>query len=79
MAGTGSVGFNGDSKPAAEGKLNQLSGVAMASSRGGGKIYIADKDNNRVRILTFGLLKERYQPPQLSPATNLSSVIQSPF
>jgi hypothetical protein len=73
------VGFNGDSKPEAKVKLNQPSGVAMASSRGGGKIYIADKDNNRVRILTFGLLKELHQTPQLSPATNLSSFMQSPF
>ena len=60
LAGTGSSGFNGDDKPAVEARLNQPSGVAMALTRGGGKIYIADKDNNRVRMLTFKSLKELY-------------------
>ena len=60
LAGTGSDHFNGDNKPAVEANLDRPGGVAMASTRGGGKIYIADTDNNRIRVLTFETVKELY-------------------
>ena len=58
IAGTGSAGFNGDNQPATDGTLNYPEGVAMASTRGGHKIYISDTENNRIRVLTFKPVKE---------------------
>lgn len=60
LAGTGSAGFNGDNQPAVETKLDNPNGVVMRTTRGGRKIYISDKDNNRVRILTFRIERALY-------------------
>ncbi|MDP2644743.1 MAG: SMP-30/gluconolactonase/LRE family protein [Desulfobacterales bacterium] len=51
LAGTGSGGFDGDNLPAAASRLNRPYGVTMAAARGGMKIYIGDRDNNRIRTL----------------------------
>jgi hypothetical protein len=46
IAGTGTDGYNGDSIPATSAQLNNPRGVAVDTA---GNIYIADRDNARVR------------------------------
>ena len=54
MAGTGVAGFQGDGGLASTARLNTPCGLASAKD----SLYIADRGNNRVRLLTFstGLL-----------------------
>jgi DNA-binding beta-propeller fold protein YncE len=49
MAGNGTQGFSGDGGPATQAQLNRPYGVAVD---GAGNIYIADKNNNRVRMVS---------------------------
>jgi len=49
IAGDGIPGFSGDNGPATGANLAAPSGVAVDSA---GNVYIADTDNNRIRILT---------------------------
>jgi trimeric autotransporter adhesin len=49
-AGSGSLAY-GDNGPANQARLNHPSGVAMDSS---GNLYIADRDNNRIRQVSTG-------------------------
>lgn len=49
VAGNGKAGFSGDGKLATNGQLNGPRGVAVDSA---GTIYIADTNNNRVRVVT---------------------------
>jgi len=51
IAGTGTRGFSGDAGPALQAKLDEPSGIAIASD---GAIYIADKQNHRIRKLAPG-------------------------
>jgi sugar lactone lactonase YvrE len=54
VAGTGVAGFSGDGGSATSAQLNGLFGVAMDSS---GTLYIADRNNNRVRkVNTDGII-----------------------
>ena len=46
IAGTGTYGFGGDGGPATEAWLDSPTGVAVD---GAGNLYIADRDNNRIR------------------------------
>jgi len=46
VAGTGSAGYNGDGIPASGARVNSPAGVAVDSA---GNIFIADRDNERVR------------------------------
>jgi tRNA A-37 threonylcarbamoyl transferase component Bud32/streptogramin lyase len=48
VAGTGTPGFSGDGGPAGEARLNQPSDVAVDRA---GNVYIADRGNNRVRVV----------------------------
>ena len=50
VAGTGSNGFSGDGRQAADGRFERPAGVAMDDA---GNPYIADPNNNRVRGVTF--------------------------
>jgi len=56
LTGTGALGDLTD-LPAVEATLKKPSGITMASSYGGGKIIISDKDNNKIKFL---LLKPVY-------------------
>ncbi len=49
VAGTGVAGFSGDANTATNAQLNGPSGVAVDFA---GTIYIADTNNNRVRVVT---------------------------
>ncbi|MDR3702461.1 MAG: hypothetical protein P4L56_22625 [Candidatus Sulfopaludibacter sp.] len=49
VAGNGTAGFSGDGKSALNAQLNGPSGVAVDPS---GTIYIADTNNNRIRVVT---------------------------
>jgi hypothetical protein len=49
VAGTGSIGFSGDSGLATSAKLNWPNGIAVDSM---GNFYIADTSNNRIRKVT---------------------------
>lgn len=46
VAGTGTTGFSGDGGPATSAQLNQPSGVVLDAA---GNLFIADRNNNRVR------------------------------
>jgi NHL repeat len=56
LAGTGVSGDTAD-RPAAEAKLNDPSGITMASSYGGSRIFISDRNSNKIKFL---LLKPVY-------------------
>ncbi len=49
IAGTGVAGFSGDGQSALNARLNAPSGVAVDFA---GTVYIADTNNNRVRVVT---------------------------
>ncbi len=51
VAGNGKAGFSGDGGPATAAQLNYPTGMAFDSK---GDLYIADRDNNRVRKVTLG-------------------------
>jgi sugar lactone lactonase YvrE len=59
---TGTAGYNwaGVPLPAVDALLNSPSSVAMAETRGGRIIYISDRDNNRIRMLTLKIEKKLY-------------------
>ena len=48
VAGTGDTGFSGDGGPATEAKL---SGPTTVAVDGAGRVYIADEDNHRIRMV----------------------------
>jgi sugar lactone lactonase YvrE len=53
LAGDGNHGYNGDDLPAVTAELNRPAGIVMAAVRGARKIFISDKDNDRIRLLTL--------------------------
>ena len=72
IAGTGTAGDRGDGGPATAAQLNQPSAVAVASD---GTLYIADRGNNRVRVLTpLRCVAVRHSQSVPAPATNAPSL-----
>ncbi len=53
IAGNGYISYSGDNGPAASAQFNQPQGVAIDSA---GRIYIADTQNNRVRMIANGVV-----------------------
>jgi len=51
VAGNGTRGFSGDGGPATSAQLNSLSGVAVDTA---GNVFIADTQNDRIRMVTLG-------------------------
>jgi uncharacterized protein (TIGR03437 family) len=49
IAGNGTSGFRGDNGPATDAEFDFVCAIAVDSS---GNIYVADSDNNRIRLLT---------------------------
>jgi sugar lactone lactonase YvrE len=62
LAGTGKSGYNGDNQPAVAAQLNAPEGLALGLTSGGGRIFIGDTGNNRVRMLFLKTVKEVYGP-----------------
>ena len=61
IAGDGTPGYSGDDGPGALAQLNSPAGLAVDAV---GSIYVADLDNNRVRLLT---------PSEAAPSADLST------
>ncbi len=53
LAGNGYISFSGDNGPAANAQFYQPEGVAIDSA---GRMYIADTQNNRVRMIANGVI-----------------------
>ena len=53
VAGTGTTGFSGDNGPATSAQLNFPQRIAVDSS---GRLYIADSENYRVRMVSNGII-----------------------
>jgi len=53
VAGNGTPGFSGDNGPATSAQLNRPQGVAVDSA---GNVYIADRNNNRIREVSNGVI-----------------------
>ena len=53
VAGNGTLGFSGDTGPATSAQLANPSGVAVDSA---GNLYIADTNNNRIRMVSNGVI-----------------------
>jgi sugar lactone lactonase YvrE len=51
IAGSGAAGFSGDGGPALAAEISFPAGIAVDQS---GRIYFADENNNRIRVLTPG-------------------------
>ena len=60
MAGTGTGGYDGDLQPAVQAQLNFPGGVALGLQKAGGRIFISDTGNNRVRVLFLKTVKQVY-------------------
>ncbi len=61
MAGAAG-GYNGDGQPAVQAQLSSPAGVAPVMATGGGRIFISDANNNRIRMLFLKTVREVYGP-----------------
>ena len=55
-------GYNGDNQPAVQAQLDSSAGAALGLAKGGGRIFISDTGNNRIRVLSLKTVKELYGP-----------------
>ncbi len=62
LAGTGTSGYNGDNRPAAQAQLSSPRGVALGLTKGAGRIFISDTGNNRIRTLSLKTEQRVYGP-----------------
>src|SRR5262249_24977647 len=54
VAGNGTIGFQGDGGPAIDAQITYPSGVAIDQL---GNVFIADASNNRVRVVSDGIIR----------------------
>jgi hypothetical protein len=59
IAGNGANGFSGDGGPALSAEISTPAGIAVDAS---GKVYFADENNNRIRVLTPAAEPSRLKP-----------------
>ena len=69
IAGTGRYGYSGDGGPAVAAELYSPQGVAVDGS---GNLYVADRLNNSIRILTRSSTVITLRPPTVLKATAVS-------
>jgi uncharacterized protein (TIGR03437 family) len=74
VAGNGTPGFSGDNGPATSAQLATPEGVAVDSA---GNVYIADSDNNRIRLLTPAA--GTGQAPTIMSVVNAASYLGGPI
>jgi len=74
VAGNGTYGFSGDNGPATSAQLSDPTGVAVDSA---GNVYAADRDNNRIRILTPAAVTA--PTPTIMSMVNAASYIGGPI
>jgi hypothetical protein len=60
FAGTGTAGYSGDGGPSTLAQINYPTGIA---SDGGGNLYIADRENHRIRFVCNYLVKPTVSTP----------------
>ena len=76
LAGNGTAGFSGDNGPATSAQLNTPRGIAVDSA---GNVYIADLNNNRIRVLTPAASGPTANSPAISAVTNAASNLGGPI
>jgi uncharacterized protein (TIGR03437 family) len=76
VAGNGTAGFSGDNGPASSAQLNAPRGIAVDSA---GNLYIADLNNNRIRVLTPAVSGPTANSPAISAVTNAASNLGGPI
>ena len=81
-AGNGNIGYSGDFGPPTSASLNYPQGVALDTA---GNVYIADSNNNRVRVVTVaqvgGALTPTFLPsrsPSSSPTSSSPTALLGP-
>ena len=62
VPGTVTSGYNGDNRPAVQAQLSSPGGVALGLQKAGGRIFISDTGNNRVRVLFLKTEPKVYGP-----------------
>jgi uncharacterized protein (TIGR03437 family) len=75
IAGTGTHGFSGDGDAAALAQLDSPSGIALGP---GGKLYVADLQNNRIRVLSPATVAPP-SPVLLADAVNAANFTAGPI
>jgi len=70
VAGNGTAGLNGDNGPATNAQLSTPRGIAVDSA---GTVYIAEVNNNRLRVLTPAASGPTAISPAISAVTNAAS------
>jgi uncharacterized protein (TIGR03437 family) len=76
VAGNGTTGFSGDNGPATSAQISYPRGVAVGST---GKVYIADMNNNRIRVLTPAVSGSTASSPTITGVTNAASNLVGPI
>jgi uncharacterized protein (TIGR03437 family) len=74
IAGNGTYGFSGDNGPGTSAQLSRPYGVAVDAA---GNVYVADRENSRIRLLTPAAVTDR--KPTIISMVNAASYIGGPI